>query len=366
MNAILGFAQILEYDPELDERQKDSVQEILGAGRHLLELINEVLDLSRIESGQLNLSISPVPLAELADECIALIAPIAEMHALKFTAGDFTGLLVRADRLRLKQVLLNLLSNAVKYNREGGSIHFDARAQGELVTIQVTDTGKGLDSQQQAQLFQPFNRLGAEGSNIEGTGIGLTITKRLVEMMAGEIELRSEAGEGSTFVVILPRAGSENLVAAKNAEVVALPVASQDEGRKQVLYIEDNPANLKLVSQLLARRANIHLRTAFEPALGIELARLQTPDLILLDISLPGMNGYQLLKIFQEDESLRHVPVVAVTANAMPEDVERGRRAGFTDYLVKPLDVGDFYRMLDRVLFTGVVPVVDVNNVSAK
>ncbi len=353
MNAILGFAQILEYDPDLDARQKDSVLEILGAGRHLLDLINEVLDLSRIESGQLNLSLTPVPLAEVADECIALIDPIAELHALRFTAGDFAGLVVRADRLRLKQVLLNLLSNAVKYNREGGSIHFAASAQGEFIVIQVVDTGKGMDSRQQAQLFQPFNRLGAEGSNIEGTGIGLTITKRLVEMMAGEIALRSEAGKGSTFVVTLPRAGSEAIAVQRNAEVVALPVVAQEENRKQVLYIEDNPANLKLVSQLLGRRANIHLRTAFEPALGIELARMHTPDLILLDISLPGMNGYQVLKLFQEDKKLRRVPVVAVTANAMPEDLERGRRAGFADYLVKPLDVGDFYGMLDRLLFAG-------------
>ncbi len=366
MNAILGFAQILEYDASLDQDQRDSVQEILGAGRHLLELINDVLDLSKIESGQLNLSLGPVLLAEVAEECASLIEPIAGRHGLSFTMGDFAGLVVVADRLRLKQVLLNLLSNAVKYNTEGGSIRFEARREKDRVVISVADTGKGFDVAKLEELFQPFNRLGAESSGIEGTGIGLTITKRLVEMMGGQIEPESVLGRGSLFKVSLPMAEAVPAGEDERSQTGDMVLTPVDSARKSVLYIEDNPANLKLVSQLLARKANILLRTAFDPSLGIELARLHKPDLILLDINLPGMNGYQVLQIFRDDAALQQVPVVAVTANAMPSDIAHGKAAGFADYLVKPLNIERFYTVIEQFLFGGSEDVSAAENVSAK
>ena len=352
MNAILGFGQLLECDDGLNEEQHDSVREILHGGRHLLELINEVLDLARVESGRIDLSLEPVDLCGVLHECFSLLQPLAEARAIRLRHAGIDGALVRADRTRLKQVLINLLSNAIKYNRDGGEVgvEVDSPEQGQM-RISVTDTGRGIPVARQAELFQPFNRLGAEATEVEGTGIGLTITRRLVEMMGGRIDLESRTGKGSRFWIELPlEAFPQSRRVVANATDAHNGVERAEMPQRRVLYIEDNPANLKLVSQLLGRRRHVHLLTAHTPSLGLELAAAHCPDLILLDINMPGMDGYQLLSVLRADARLKDIPVVAVTANAMPRDLERGRAAGFADYLSKPIDIKHFYAMLDHWL----------------
>jgi hypothetical protein len=261
------------------------------------------------------------------------------------------GVHVRADRTRIKQVLLNLMSNAIKYNRECGDVRIEVRVTGnERARICVEDTGQGIPNSRIEELFQPFNRLGAEASDIEGTGIGLTITRRLVEMMGGHVGVESELGTGSRFWVEFP------IEEVTHSDHHACPAGGGGDAAKagghthRVLYIEDNPANLKLISQLLARRQHLQLITAHTANLGLELAAAHRPELILLDINMPGMDGYQLLSVLRADERLKTIPVVAITANAMPRDIERGLQAGFVDYLSKPIDIHLFNATLDRWL----------------
>lgn len=352
MNAILGFGQLMQYDATLPAEHKDNVHEILKAGKHLLELINEVLDLAKVESGHINLSLEPVDLAPVVEECLRLIAPLADKRGITLSHIVPQGATVRTDRTRLKQILLNLLSNAVKYNREDGSVHLEATQEGsERLRIQITDTGQGIPAERLAELFQPFSRLGAETTEIEGTGIGLTITRRIVEMMGGTVDVKSEVGVGSTFWIELPRESASH---SADDYAAAADGATQpqriEESQHTVLYIEDNPANIKLVAQLLVRRKHIHLLTAHTPELGIELALARRPDLILLDINMPGMDGYQVLEVFKAEPRLRAIPVIAITANAMTRDIERGMAAGFVGYLTKPLDVAQFYAAVDHTL----------------
>jgi signal transduction histidine kinase len=352
MNAILGFAQILEFDDVLAEEQQDSVHEILKAGYHLLELINEVLDLAKIESGHIDLLLEPVKLSALVKECFSLVTPVAEKRGISLRYADINGYTVRADRTRLKQVLLNLLSNAIKYNREHGSVKLEVATvnEGEL-HISISDTGSGIAKDRFDLLFQPFSRLNAEGSEIEGTGIGLAITRNLVEMMGGRVGVDSEQGIGSSFWIELPQELIDNPVGLDNSEEdPANDTAEVAEQQYTVLYIEDNPANLKLVSQILVKRQHINLITAHEPELGLELASAHQPELILLDINMPRMDGYQVLSALQSDERMKSIPVVAITANAMMRDVERGKNAGFSDYLTKPLDVSHFLTTIDYYL----------------
>lgn len=350
MNAIIGFAQMLEYDSDMTADQQDNVDEILKAGRHLLDLINEVLDLAKVESGRIELSMEGVDLTTLGADCRNLIQPIADQAGIGLRFDLPAGSALFADRVRLKQVLLNLLSNAIKYNRPGGSVRVTAAADkpGHL-RIAVTDTGLGIAPEHIGELFQPFNRLAAEAGEIEGTGIGLTITRRLVEMMGGEMGVESSVGVGSTFWLELAVGQMANVGAGETAaESINATDAPQREAK--VLAIDDNPANLKLIAQVMGMRENVHLLTAHTPELGIELALGHRPDLILLDINMPGMDGYQVLKVFQTSAELRHIPVVAITANAMPRDIERGKAAGFTDYLTKPLDIGRFLQVADALL----------------
>lgn len=351
MNAILGFGQLLEIDDTLAAEHKDNVREILNGGRHLLELINEVLDLAKIESGHIELSLEPVEVDTVIQECLTLMATLAVRRGIQIAHDGVTGMVVRADRTRLKQVLLNLLSNAIKYNHVGGHVQLDVRTVGaDRLRMVVTDTGPGISAERLAELFQPFNRLGAENSNIEGSGIGLTITRRLVELMGGVVVVESEVGVGSTFWIELPR---ESLPAshpkdtAADGQTLAQRLAA---AQHTVLYIEDNPANVRLVAQILGQRQHIHLLTAHTPELGLELARARRPELILLDINMPGMDGYQVLALLKADEQLKAIPVVAVTANALPRDLARGKAAGFKGYLTKPLNVQKFLKTIDACL----------------
>jgi PAS domain S-box-containing protein len=355
MNAILGFGQLMEYDPSLPEEHKESVGEILKAGHHLLGLINEVLDLAKVESGQIDLSVEPVELGPLVDECLSLVSTLAGKREIRIEQADFGGAVVRADRTRLKQALLNLLSNAIKYNRDGGRVRLELQRQGaERLRILVKDTGQGVAAQRLAELFQPFNRLGAENSQIEGTGIGLTITRRIVEMMGGTVGVESEVGVGSCFWIELTvdalREVERDKTQAQAQAGVAKVERAHDGKQHTVLYIEDNPSNIRLVAQILARRAHIRLITAHTPELGLEMAAAQRPALILLDINMPGMDGYQVLKVLKASAQLGQVPVVAVTANAMPRDIERGMKAGFDAYLTKPIDVKRLHELIDRML----------------
>ncbi|ACV35888.1 bacteriohemerythrin [Accumulibacter sp.] len=354
MNAIIGFAQMLEYDGELSADQHDSVHEILKASRHLLDLINEVLDLARIESGRIELSLETTDIAAVVDDCRHLIEPLAAPLAITLSTLVPAGATVHADRTRLKQALLNLLSNAVKYNRERGSIQIDVEQQltasGLRQRICVADTGIGIAPQRLNEVFQPFTRLLAENSEIEGSGIGLTITKRLVELMGGEIAAESEIGVGSRFWIDLPAGTSvhhDNSTARSDGPHDEQPTASDGQ---RVLCIDDNPSNLKLMAQILGRRGNLRLLTAHAPRLGIELALAHRPHLILLDINMPGMDGYEVLAVLQREPLTRHTPVIAITANALARDIERGRAAGFVDYVTKPIDVAGFLRVVEEAL----------------
>jgi CheY-like chemotaxis protein/anti-sigma regulatory factor (Ser/Thr protein kinase) len=283
-------------------------------------------------------------------DCRHLIQPIADQAGIGLRFDLPAGSAVFADRVRLKQVLLNLLSNAIKYNRPGGSVRFAATTgtSGHL-RLAITDTGPGIAPERIGDLFQPFNRLGAEASEIEGTGIGLTITRRLVDMMGGEMGVESEVGVGSTFWLELAVGQTAKVGAGKTA-AESINATDSPQREAKVLAIDDNPANLKLIAQVMGMREHVHLISAHTPELGIELALAHRPDLILLDINMPGMDGYQVLKVFQASAELRHIPVVAITANAMPRDIERGKAAGFTDYLTKPLDIGHFLQVADALL----------------
>jgi len=350
MNAIIGFAQMLEYDSDMSADQHDNVHEILKAGRHLLDLINEVLDLARIESGRIDLSLEGIDLGALGEDCRHLMQPIADTAGISLNIELPVGAAVFADRVRLKQVLLNLLSNAIKYNRPAGRVDLVASTPtAGRWRLAVTDTGPGIAPARIDELFQPFNRLGAETGEIEGTGIGLTITRQLVEMMGGEVGVESRVGVGTTFWVELATGQIAKVGAGETAP--ARP-AERATGRDAatVLAIDDNPANLKLVAQIMGMREHIRLISAHTSEIGIELALAHRPDLILLDINMPGMDGYQVLKIFQASAELRAIPVIAITANAMPRDIERGRAAGFAEYLTKPLDIGKLLDRIDRCL----------------
>jgi CheY-like chemotaxis protein/anti-sigma regulatory factor (Ser/Thr protein kinase) len=272
----------------------------------------------------------------------------------EFDSGEAT---VRADRTRLRQVLLNLLSNAIKYNRRGGSVRVELRAHGtERLRILVIDTGVGIAPERQSELFLPFSRLGIEGGNIEGSGIGLNITRRLAEMMGGSVDVQSVPGEGSTFWIELTCDTVPEYYEPQAVSEIAISTQRREGPRHRVLYIEDNPANLKLVAQILARSKDIELLTADNPQAGLALATAQAPSLILLDINLPGLDGYQVLARLKADPRLCAIPVVAVTAKAMPRDIERGMAAGFSDYLTKPLDLARFREVVERLLELGVPP----------
>lgn len=353
MNAILGFSQLMEYDDTLPGEHQDSVQEILKAGHHLLALINEVLDLAKVESGNIDLSLEPVEVCPIVDECISLVSPMADERQIRVMHTVLTGAAVRADRMRLKQALLNLLSNAIKYNRTGGSVKLDVLSEGsDRLRIRVTDTGQGIPAWRMKELFKPFNRLDADSSGIEGTGIGLTITRRIVELMGGSVDVQSEIGVGSSFWIELPLESLPDAERGHESASGGSATRTQRDGGAQhtVLYIEDNPSNIKLVAQILGRRKHIHLLTAHTPELGIELALMRHPELILLDINMPGMDGYQVLEVFKADPVTKDIPVIAITANAMPRDIERGRAAGFANYLTKPLDVERFHKVVDAYL----------------
>jgi len=354
LNAILGFAQLMETaSPVPTDDQKESIVQILQAGWHLLKLINEILDLAVIESGKVSLSKESVPLADVMSECRAMMEPQAQKRDISVTFPRFDApRYVHADRTRLKQIVINLISNAIKYNKEHGSVVVDCTTTLPGRTrISVKDTGAGLSPEKVAQLFQPFNRLGQEAGEMAGTGIGLVVTKRLVELMDGVIGVESTVGVGSVFWCELASAEAPALeLQVSEAHATIPPQVPAGAWTHTLLYIEDNPANMKLVEQIVARIPDLHLLTAVNGTLGIELARAAHPDVILMDINLPGISGIEALKRLSEDPSTTHIPIVALSANAMPHDIANGLAVGFYRYLTKPIKVKEFMDTLNETL----------------
>ena len=353
LSAILGFAQLIESgSPQPTPSQKRSIEQILKAGWYLLELINEILDLSQIESGKLPLSLEPISLNEVVRECQAMIEPQAQKSGIRMTFPRFEiPHFVKADRTRVKQVLINLLSNAIKYNKAGGSVVVDyIESTPGRIRICVKDTGEGLSPDKLMQLFQPFNRLGKEAGVEEGTGIGLMVSKRLVELMKGEIGVESTIGVGSVFWIDLNLTAEPRRAAAAKPTAIAQAQVQAGAQLRTLLYVEDNPANLMLVEDLIARRPDIRLLSATDGNGGIRIARASRPDMILMDINLPGISGIQALKILRADPATAHIPVVALSDNAIPRDIEKGLAAGFFRYLTKPIKVNEFMDTLDEAL----------------
>ena len=354
LNAILGFAQLINSDtPPPTPAQSENVDQILHAGWYLLDLINEILDLAQIESGKLALSREPTSLSEVMSECQAMIEPQGQKRGITMTfPPSGVPCFVDADRTRLKQVLINLLSNAIKYNQPNGTVVVDyTKGTAERIRISIRDSGAGLSPDMLAQLFQPFNRLGQERSTEEGTGIGLVMSKRLVELMGGLIGVESKVGLGSVFWFEL-NSTMEPQLEMDATEPAATAFAPVRHGAllRTLLYVEDNPANLKLIEQLIARRSDIRLLSAKDGNMGIQLARTHQPEVILMDINLPGISGSEALKILRADPSTAHIPVIALSANAMPRDIEKGLQAGFFRYLTKPIKVNAFIDTLEVAL----------------
>jgi PAS domain S-box-containing protein len=354
LNAILGFAQLIESgSPPPTLVQKRSIEQIIKGGWYLLDLINEILDLALIESGRLSLSLEPIALAEVMHECEAMIETQAQKRNISVAFPPFeASFVVNADRTRVKQILINLLSNAIKYNKLGGTVVVDCIAcTPGRVRIRVKDTGEGLTPEDLTRLFQPFNRLGQGAGAEEGTGIGLVVCKRLIEMMGGVIGVESTVGEGSMFWVDL------NLTAEQQRVTGAAELTAVAHGQVRaatqlftLLYVEDNPANLLLVESLIARRPDIRLLSATEGNRGVEMARAYRPEVILMDINLPGISGIEALRILAADPATAHIPVIALSANAIPRDIKKGLETGFFRYLTKPLKVDEFMETLDVAL----------------
>jgi PAS domain S-box-containing protein len=354
LNAILGFAQLMESDAKPPSpSQAESITQILQAGWHLLKLIDEILDLAKVESRQVPLSQEPVSMAELLQECREMIEPQANNRGIRLLFPDCDGdYYVLADRTRVKQVLLNLLSNAIKYNTKLGVIEAECReVTPGRVRVSIRDTGAGMHPEQMAQLFQAFNRLGKESSGEEGTGIGLVVAKRLIELMQGVIGVESTVGVGSVFWFELLSVAAPQVCTNEDA-LSPISRTGVPFGTRQhtLLYVEDNPANLKLVEQVIARHPSIRLLTAITAHRGIEIARQALPDVILMDINLPDISGFEALKILRSGPTTVSIPVIALSANAMPRDIEMGMKAGFFRYLTKPIRLIDFTDSLSTAL----------------
>jgi PAS domain S-box-containing protein len=354
LNSILGFSQLLEMNG-LTAEQRENVEQILKGGRHLLELINEVLDISRIETGQLQLSLEPVAVDEVVREALDLIQPLAAVRgiALRTTGTGTPDRHVLADRQRLKQVLLNLVANAVKYNREGGAVSVSSRdVPGERHRIEVTDTGPGIRPEKMDLLFSPFERLGADQSSVEGTGLGLALSRHLVEAMGGTIGAESTPGEGSTFRVEL---GVAEAVTRPPEGIDAGPSDTRpSQAGRTLLYIEDNLSNVRLLERILAHRPEVELITAMQGGLGLDLARQHRPDLVLLDLHLPDVPGAEVLQRLRAAPETAGIPVVVISADATPGQIERWLADGAQAYLTKPLDVPRLLQVVDQIFTEGV------------
>lgn len=354
LNAILGFSQLLGMDMELPEPSREQAREIERAGEHLLSLVTDLIDLARIEAGKLELSMEPVLVKVMLAESLALVAPIARkqgVHVSNIVCHcDCERVAVHADYVRLRQVVINLLSNAIKYNRPQGQVTLSCQTEDGWLRINVADTGLGIPIEKQGRVFNAFDRLGEELGTVEGTGIGLVITRRIVEAMGGGIGFQSDENLGSNFWVEFPVVEPPVLPMLEERSATSASDPGEAQGnRRVVLYVEDNAMNLRLMRHILDKRPDVELRDATSAEAGIELARAHPPALILMDINLPGMDGYAALKVLKADPKTADTPVVALTANAMKGDREHGAAAGFADYLTKPINIKELFALLDRL-----------------
>jgi PAS domain S-box-containing protein len=351
LNAILGFAQLLQRDRKepLSDRHKERASQILKGGEHLLRLIDDILDLSRIEAGRVSISTEAVNVREVVDEVRTTLEPLASRAGIRLDVAEMAPGLpnVAADRTRLAQIVMNFGSNALKYNRPGGTATIRVSLPGEgRVRVSVADTGVGIPVDKQDKLFQPFQRAGQEAGPIEGTGIGLVITKRLAELMGGRVGFQSSPGVGSEFWVEL---------AIRKGAVAPVPTATEEQKRtalqtrRLVVYVEDNPANVTFMRDLLAEFEALELVTAPTAEMGIELARGRRPDVVIMDINLPGISGVEALRILREDPNTRDIPVIAMTAAAAEKERQRGLQLGFYRYLTKPVKVDELIAVLETL-----------------
>jgi signal transduction histidine kinase/ActR/RegA family two-component response regulator len=346
LNAILGFTQLLQLS-DLSAEDRDGVERILAAGRHLLALINELIDIARIESGELSLSVEPVLVRPLAEETCQLMAALAAGRSITISlSSPEPGLAVLADQRRLRQILVNLVNNGIKYNRRGGTVSIACQPAGDRqVSLVVTDTGPGIRAADLERIFAPFERLGVEQTEIEGSGIGLPLARALTEAMSGQLTAASVPGEGSAFTVTLPRAatswGQDRIVPRP-----AIPRADLGTAPVRILYIEDNPANIEVVARFLKPAANVVLRTATTGEAGLAAAVHEAPDLILLDMHLPGIGGEEVLGRLRAEPATAGIPVAVLSAEAAPAVMRRMRASGVVAYLTKPLDLADLGRLI--------------------
>jgi len=353
LNIVLGYAELLQDDDTLDENQLFFVREILKGGQYLLELVNQRLDMASIESGYIVLSMHSENISSLIGECLSLASPLARKTAVSLRYQAKHEIVTNCDRIKLKQLLVNLISNAIKYNFKNGRVDISVELNdNNTYTIHVVDSGIGMTSEQLAKIFEPFMRLGVS-ADIEGTGLGLSICKELVELMGGSIGVKSELGVGSHFWLNLP-------LLIDNHEQIEHPISSSSTDQLpetsrayQVLYIDDNAINLELIQQMANTFSHVHLSTLQDPTQVINQALLQRPNIILLDINMPDMDGFEVLAALKADEQLKSIPVIALTANAMMDDVKRGLATGFSDYLSKPVNRAQLIQRMDKVLGLG-------------
>jgi PAS domain S-box-containing protein len=356
LNAVLGFAQLMAAaTPPPTEKQKKSLDQILQAGWHLLNLINEILDLTAIEAGRVTIVQEALSLAVIFKECQEMLELQAQQRRIRMIFPLDSLLYVYADKIRLKQVMINLLTNAIKYNRVSGSVLVQCMMSGtDRVRISIKDTGQGLSQEQVAQLFQPFNRLGQETSGTAGNGIGLIVSKQLVALMDGTIGVESKVGVGSLFWFELTVSNVPELVSESMDKFGVngpdLVVASELPLQRTLLYVEDNPSNMLLIEELIDARSYMKLITAIDGLLGVQMALTYLPEVILLDINLPGISGFDALKLLRKEQSTAHIPVIAISANAMPRDIAKGLEAGFFRYLSKPIKIDEFMDAIDDAL----------------
>ncbi|MGK3977783.1 PAS domain S-box protein [Sorangium sp. So ce118] len=363
LNAILGFAQLLHRDRKtpLTDRQKERIEHVLKGGEHLLKLIDDILDLSRIEAGRVAVSLEPVSVPEVLAEVHATLDPMALRAGVELSVAPLPAGLpkITADRTRFAQILMNYGSNAIKYGRKGGHATFAVSVpEGGRVRVSVADDGMGIAREQHAKIFQPFQRAGQETGPIEGTGIGLAITKRLAEMMGGGVGFHSAPGEGSEFWIELPahEVKAEDASGEPDPRADASPLAAAGEARYALLYVEDNPSNIAFMEALISELDRIDLIVAPNAEIGIELARARRPHVVIMDINLPGMSGYEAMRKLQEWPETRAIPVIALSAAAMPRDTRRAEDAGFYRYLTKPVRVDELTAALEELLLVPAAP----------
>ena len=346
LHAIIAFSDLILYEKNLDKKLEKHIQHINKAGTHLLTLIDDVLDLAKIENGMLTVLVKPIKLQLVLEECYSLIKPIASNAGINLLFDTNVEYIVNADHTTLKQALLNLLSNAVKYNQQQGTITVSYEIKkNKRLRINVIDTGKGLNTKQQKQLFKPFERLGADLTNIKGTGIGLTITQKLIDMMDGTVGAESSEGKGSNFWIEIVLSDEPPRTQAESVPIVETIKATQQS--KHIIYVEDDPVNAHLMSEIINKMTSHHLIIAKTGNEGLRLIFEQLPDIVLLDIGLPDIDGYAVLEKIRAHPEAKKIPIIAMTAKAMMDDVERGERAGFDDYIVKPARPAELLKSIE-------------------